>query len=63
MFVKNEKFLIGKTIDSLDLLEKPLAKEIEKIKEMFNAMNSAQKSKCIIDKVQGLLRAKFGVAE
>ena len=60
---RNPKDLIRRAIDALDLFVYPLANEIDKIKERFNAMDSQEKSQWTIDKVQAWLRKRFGITE
>lgn len=57
----NPKRLIKLAIDSLDLAVPYIAKEIEKIKEKFNAMDSTVKSQYVVDWVQQFLRKKFHI--
>lgn len=53
------KRLIKIAVDSLDSAVPFIAKEIEKIKERFNAMDSTVKAQYVVDWVQQFLRKTF----
>lgn len=55
------KKILGQVIDSLDLLTPIVAREIDRTKEKFNALDSLAKAQWLIDKVQAFLKEKFGL--
>lgn len=58
----NPKSILKSAVDALDLLEAPLAAEIEKIKAKFGSMTSYEQATWIVDQVQAFLRKKFNLS-
>lgn len=61
LWQKIKNFGVGKAIDALDNLEKPLGDRIEEQKQKINSLNSQQLSKWIVDEVQKWLRIYFNI--
>lgn len=59
--IPTPKTILGKIIDSLDLLVPVMAMRMETIKATFNAMDSTAKAQWVIDEVQAFLRKRFGL--
>lgn len=61
--IPTPKKVIGSAIDYLDATVPLLAMEIDRLKQWsgFNGMTSEQQAQKMIDKIQDLLRQKFGL--
>lgn len=60
-FNKIKNFGVGKAINALDNIEKPLGDKIEEQRQKIASMNSYELSTWIVDQVQWWLRAYFKI--
>lgn len=60
---KIKNFGVGKAIDALDNLEKPLGDKLEDQRKKLEQLDSYGLSKWIVDEVQKWLRAYFKIPE
>lgn len=62
-FNKIKNFGVGKAINALDNIEKPLGDKIEEQRQKIASMNSYELSTWIVDQVQWWLRAYFDIPQ
>ena len=60
---KIKTYGVSHAVDALDRLEKPLGDRIEASMEKFNELDPHGLAKIMIDEVQSLLRAYFGIKD
>lgn len=63
LWQKIKNFGVGKAIDALDNIEKPLGDKIEDKKKILQLMDSQALAKWIVDEVQFWLREYFKVPQ